>query len=110
MLPGSFHQVVRHDLQLGGNLDQVALRVLDHEEKIVAWAVSSRSPPQLYAQRRQVVRPIADVVPARNLIGVMVRPRLRTAECGETVVFRIGAEKASRWLHSRAIFEDIIRN
>src|SRR5258706_16470063 len=36
---------------------------------------------------------------------MVVRPRLRATECGETVVFWIGAQKASRCLHSHGILK-----
>src|SRR5579883_2827551 len=86
MRPGALLDRVGNNLQLGRELDEASLRILDHEEEIVAGAMSPRSPPQRRAARRHRVRPVADVVPARRLIGMMVGTRLRCAEHGEAVM------------------------
>ena len=48
------------------------VRVLNHEEEIVAGSVTSGSPPDLDVLAREVIGPIANVVPAGRLEGVVV--------------------------------------
>src|SRR5258708_3762165 len=89
--PGTLLDRVGYDLELGRDLDEIALRVLYHEEKIVARSMSPRPPPQLDAPRRQVIGPVADIVPAIRLIGVVVLAALRRAEHAEAVMLGLAA-------------------
>src|SRR5258708_32431467 len=84
--PRAWTVLLRDVLELGRPFDLGAVGILDHEEQVVAGAVAPGAPPQLDGQGRQMVRPVADVVPARGLVAVMVRPRLRRAERGEAVM------------------------
>src|SRR6185503_7502450 len=75
MGPGAIGRARLEPLQLGGELDLVALRVLDHEEEIVAGPVATRAPPERDAQRPHAIGPVADVVPAARLVAVVVGAR-----------------------------------
>src|SRR5712691_4675757 len=56
--PGAPRDLVRHDLELGRDFDEIALRVLDHEEEVVARSMPPRSPPQLDAAARHDIGPV----------------------------------------------------
>src|SRR5258708_4236500 len=109
VLPGAWTVLLRDVLELGRPFDLVAVGILDHEEQVVAGAVAPGAPPQLDVQGRQMVRPVADVVPARGLVTVMVRPRLRRAERGEAVMLVVRAqERGGHVAIGGAAFVDVI--
>ena len=55
--------------------------------------MASRTPEYGHLQSREVVRPVADVIPVPGLIGVVVGARLGGAEHGEAVVLGVGAQE-----------------
>src|SRR5215211_3231258 len=57
------HRPVMHDFQLGGNLDHVAVAILDEDEEVVAWPVAARSPDDRNAHAAEMVGPILDGIP-----------------------------------------------
>ena len=83
-----------HRLELGRYLDIVAVGIPDHEEEVVARAVSPRSPPDRNLQRGEVIRPELEIIPARGFVRVVVGKGLRRAEDGEGMVQLVGAKEA----------------
>src|SRR5690349_14542978 len=63
VLPAALLDIVGDDLELGRDLDEIALRVLDHEEEIVARPVAPGSPPERDPEACHVVGPVAQRVP-----------------------------------------------
>src|SRR5471030_463453 len=96
VLPRTLLDAVLHDLELGRNLDQIAVRVLDHEEEVIAGTVAPRSPPQGDPDSRHVVGPVAQLVPRRRLVAMMIGARLGATEYREAVMLGVRAEEADR--------------
>src|SRR5262245_6801566 len=52
VVPHPRRHLVGHDLELGGDLEQVAVRVLAHQEQVVARPVPPWPPPDPYLMTR----------------------------------------------------------
>src|SRR5438270_5843809 len=92
--PDTHRPIAVHDLELGRNLDPVAVRIVDHDEEVVPGAVPARPPDELDALAGEVIRPIANQGPVARFIGVMIEPPLRSPEHRQGMVLHVGAEPA----------------
>src|SRR3954466_4377575 len=69
--------VIGHNHELRGELDPIAVRIVDEQEQIVARSVAARPPFDGGPKFGKAIAPIADRVPVRDLITVMIQPALR---------------------------------
>src|SRR6185295_17995682 len=80
-------------LQLRGELQLVPVGIAHHEEEIVAGPVAAGTPEHRYAALPEAVAPVAHVVPAGRLVGVVVELVPGPQKKGEAVVLVIGADE-----------------
>src|SRR6185312_12078021 len=61
-------------LHLGGQLDVVARRVVEHDEEVVPGTVAAGAPGHVDALRGEPVAPREQIAPARHVEGEVVEP------------------------------------
>ena len=93
MRPFAVSLIGRHVFQLGGELYFVAVRVFDHEKQIVTDAMTSRPPPQRNFKITAMIRPVANRVPVRQFVRMVIGAGMLRAKHGETVVLGVGANE-----------------
>ena len=92
--PDAFGAGRAADLELGGDLGEVAVGIADHEERVVSGAVAADAPDDRDADRAHPVRPVAERRPVGRLEGQVVVAALGRVEERERVVLGIGTEEA----------------
>ena len=84
---------VRSDMsQFGGELDPIAVRILDEKKEVVARPMPAWPPFARDAEAGQAIGPVADADPPVGLVAVMIEPALRRPEQCEAVMFGAGAQ------------------